>query len=352
MKKSPPDISPESVPKSTLFSRLVSALRRSFATTKTVRPAVAIKSDQASRAPLPAKSTLQSTRINTGLRDRFYQLLINATSVEIAANEQELLAELNRELIAVRRQLPDLPRLPAIMPRIMATLRDSDASRQELVNIIREDPAIAASVLRLSNSSLYNSQRKITSIEQAVTQLGITGLRQLVSAAVMQPIVQVHSPLYAKFGKLLWEHSLLCAGYAEDLAAYQQEDRFKAYLLGLLHDVGAKVIFTHIEKLYRTGKLTSEPSTGILFALLHTHALQLSADIARFWDLPDDLVFALEDQAHEDAPPDMLGIILSCANELSELDLLRQLKMMNDEDVATQLQTLQLPADFVPRLVA
>jgi HD-like signal output (HDOD) protein len=301
----------------------------------------------------PLDKTLLSTKVDTVLRGRFYQALISAQTTELDDGELALLQDLDKQLQAISKNLPDLPRLPAIMPRLMASLRDSDSSLQELVEIIREDPAIAASVLRLSNSSFYLiSAKEITSIEQAVKVLGINGLRQILAAAVMQPIVRVDSPLYARFGKLLWDHSFICAICAEDLAEHQQEDKFKAYLLGLLHDMGAKVIFTHIEKLFRDHRITNQPSAAILYNLLCRHALRLSADVARHWELPDDLIDALDDQSSADAPPHILGSILARANELAELHLLMQFKVMTQEEVAAVIQDMHLPADFVSRLGA
>jgi HD-like signal output (HDOD) protein len=317
-------------------------------------PAITNKAREQTARPLkPLDKTLLSSRLNTRLREHFYQSLIGATSTDINENENALLQTLHKHLLLVSNDLPNLPRLPAIMPRLMSALRDSDSSLQELVDIIREDPSIAASVLRLSNSSYYSSgNREITTIEQAVARLGVNGLRQILAAAVMQPIVQVNSPLYARFGKLLWEHSLICAICAEDLAEHQQEDKFKAYLLGLLHDMGAKVIFTHIEKLHRDKIIPVAPSPQILFDLLGRHALRLSADVARHWQLPDDLILALEDQSHDGAPPHILGSILARANELAELRLLMQLKAMSQEDVAIVIADMHLPDDFVSRLGA
>jgi HD-like signal output (HDOD) protein len=294
-----------------------------------------------------------SISTNAALHEQFLNALVPEAEADISAPQRVILQTLQEQLLNLSNDLPHLPRLPAIMPKLMSALRDVDASQREFSEIIRKDPAIASSVLRLANSVFYGNKAKpVTSIERAVATLGINGLRTLLTAAVMQPVIQVQSPLYAQFGKALWEHSIICAICAEDLAAHQNEDKFKAYLLGLIHDVGAIVVFAQLEYAFREHAILSEPAPAVVVQLLRQQALGLSAKIARIWQLPDDIIAALDEQISGAPPKIILGSILARANELAELHFLMERGAMSEVDVATRLQQMHLPEDFIARLGA
>jgi len=50
---------------------------------------------------------------------------------------------------------------------------------------IAQDQALTAKVLRLANSSFYGMQRRVVSIQQAITILGISSVRTLIIAAAV-----------------------------------------------------------------------------------------------------------------------------------------------------------------------
>ena len=190
-----------------------------------------------------------------------------------------------------------VPQLPAIIPRLMRSLRDPESSARDYVTIIDKDPSLSAAVLRLANSAYFNhTDSRITNIERAVVKLGVEGLRAVLSAAVMQPIIQRSSPYYREFGQKLWQHSLCCAVTCEILAKRRGLEPFKVYLLGLSHDVGKITIFSELCKEFRLNSATDKPGCQVFVPLISEFSSQLSAWIARDWDLPMDVCTALDQQ--------------------------------------------------------
>ena len=69
--------------------------------------------------------------------------------------------------------------------------------------LIDQDTAIAARILKISNSALYGFPSEIQSLSHAISLLGTMTVRNLVLAASMKET-------YRRFGlmeKLLWQHT-------------------------------------------------------------------------------------------------------------------------------------------------
>lgn len=75
--------------------------------------------------------------------------------------------------------LPAAPRQYLALTRL---LRDPETSAARVVEVVAQDPALAAKVLRLTNSAYYSGGREISDLRTAVTRLGQNALRQLVLA--------------------------------------------------------------------------------------------------------------------------------------------------------------------------
>ena len=54
------------------------------------------------------------------------------------------------------RELQDLPLAPKVLPRLKRLLSDTNCNMQEIATLIRFDPAIAARVIQVANSSYYS----------------------------------------------------------------------------------------------------------------------------------------------------------------------------------------------------
>ena len=138
--------------------------------------------------------------------------------------------------------LSHLPSLPAVAAELLQSLdgeaQDTDALAQKMA----KDPALTADTLRLANSSFYGLGRKVGNLHDAILVLGLRQLRALVVTAAV--VRNLRSPGEWFNLKGFWRHSLGVALCARELAphAYAQPER--AYLAGLLHDIGRLALAT------------------------------------------------------------------------------------------------------------
>lgn len=102
-------------------------------------------------------------------------------AVESVVELRELLD--NAELKQAIGQVVSLPPPPQLYIDLTQLLRDPEASTAEIAEVLSQDPAVAANVLRLSNSAYFSGGRVITDVRAAVTRLGQQTLNRLVLAS-------------------------------------------------------------------------------------------------------------------------------------------------------------------------
>ncbi|MGH1372671.1 MAG: HDOD domain-containing protein [Cellvibrionaceae bacterium] len=194
-------------------------------------------------------------------------------------------------------QATRIPRLPAVIPKLMRSLRDPSSSAVDYVSIINKDPAMSAAVLKLANTVYFTpAHKRINAIDTAVVKLGIEGLRSVLSAAVMQPVIQRDSPYFPQFGEQLWQHSLQCAVACERITQLRGGEPYMGYLLGLIHDIGTIMAFGELCRELKDTGVKETPGFDVFAPFLQRHGALLSERIARQWELPEALCKALQQQ--------------------------------------------------------
>lgn len=285
---------------------------------------------------------------SSDLENLFYRSLYPGDDNSPVTVPQKLVIE----LVASDLEKPDIrakavPRLPTVVPKLLRSLRDPDTSAKDYVKIVDKDPVMSATVLKLANSVYFNPiNARISSIERAIVKLGIDGLRSVLSAAVMQPIIQKESPYFAQAGMLIWQHSLACAVACEILGRRYRVEPFKAYILGLIHDIGKVTLFSELCRQFKLNGETQDPGYQAFTPLSQSLAAKLSAWIARDWQLPQEICVALEEMANIQLskPVNPYTHLLFHANLACEAYIC--LQPQNADLASKLLQELKLSADL------
>ncbi len=218
------------------------------------------------------------------------------------------------ELIKKFSTLEDLPTLPSIIFELERMLSSDSTGIQEIAVVIEEDPAIAASVLRVANSVVYFSSMsgRIVSLRDALVRLGLQEVQRLVSAAA---IIRAFEKLGHHLDmKTFWQQSLRAAVCMRMIArsagagVYIDED--EAYMAGLLHDIGLLILDQYFPDVYE--RIQTDIASRALprpeveqteLGLCHG---QIGGLLLEEWNLPPELVAAVTwhnqpEQAPEDA---------------------------------------------------
>lgn len=102
-------------------------------------------------------------------------------AVESVVDLRELLG--NETLKHAVGRISSLPPPPRLYLELTRLLRDPDASNAAIAQVLSQDPAIAAKVLRLCNSAYFSGGREIADLRSAVVRLGHQTLLRLVLAS-------------------------------------------------------------------------------------------------------------------------------------------------------------------------
>jgi HD-like signal output (HDOD) protein len=236
------------------------------------------------------------------------------------------------------------PRKPALLPKLLHALNSGDASREDIVRLILQDPVLAGNVLKRANSAYYRQQSgAIESIDRAVVLLGNDGLRAPVASAIMQPVFQLPRGFFDQFAPTTWELAQRTAVAAEAYARINGAgDTFVAHLLGLLGGLGRIVLFRMTLDKYRQHNIM--PRAEVFIRVMMDHEQQLTLAIARTWELSTAFLAAIDAQRERTLPLQMtpLARTLYYANLCGALTVLccRDKYAQNDARVLLSEQGL------------
>lgn len=194
----------------------------------------------------------------------------------------------------------ELPTPPDGAARVIAETGRDDADLGRVAELVRREPALAAHILRMANSSLFAAPAPIVSLQQAVLRLGFDGLRKaayvIASRAAMLRVKGRENEVRATY-----HHSLLAAGWAQELARARKLAVEEAFLCGLLHDVGRAVLWQAAGELavaYPPGPALEAEVAGAVAA----HHAAAGAAVLSSWPAGAAVAEVVR-QHHDEAPP-------------------------------------------------
>ncbi|MFT4840345.1 MAG: putative nucleotidyltransferase with HDIG domain [Planctomycetota bacterium] len=178
----------------------------------------------------------------------------------------------------------ELPPMPATAAQVMQLCQQEDTDAAKLSSVIHGDQVIVSNVLRVANSAAYMGQVPCSSLQQAVSRLGMQSITEIALA------VSVRSRLFANEAcadmlKSLWQHSVLTGFFTKEIARMRRRNVEIAFLCGLLHDVGKALLLNNVDK---AGGDSSMPVADLYHAV-HEHHVAAGVLLAEQWKLPDQV---------------------------------------------------------------
>lgn len=212
-----------------------------------------------------------------------------------------------------------LLKLPPFKP-VVAKLLHLDPAHSEAVprtiQLIRSDPAFTSELLHLANSCLFNFSAEIDSIERATLLVGLGRIKALAMRVAAESFISeaIRDPAV----KRCWLHSIVSAAIAESLAAAFRISSERAYMTGLLHDIGRlgllKAFPAEYMPLLNLPHDTKEQGLATERVMFGFDHCQAGALLSRTWGFPAYLG-TIAEQHHQSGgrQPDLLGLVqLAC----------------------------------------
>lgn len=220
----------------------------------------------------------------------------------VADMEQKVLQGLYGLLASDLNEAIVVPRMPSVIPQLLASLRNKSVAVHELTRLIIKDVVLVGEVVNAVNSALYNPVDRISSVDKAVQVLGEEGLRFVIAKVAFRPIINLSAgPYTRRAAPTIWQQSEKCALACHALSRHhdnRDEDRhydaFQAFLTGLMKNVGLIIAFRVLDQ--ECDQTKFKYSAGFQHAMASV-AATLSYRIAQRWDFPPLVVEALQQQA-------------------------------------------------------
>jgi putative nucleotidyltransferase with HDIG domain len=188
-----------------------------------------------------------------------------------------------------------LPMLPEIAMKVRQVIEDPNSSAAKIAITIGADPALSTRLLQVANSPLYRGATPIENLQTAITRMGSTVVRNIVTGIIMEQLYQpAGNAMLNRRLKTLWLHSTKVAAISHVMARqYTKLKPDQAMLGGLIHDIGAIPVISEAANIPEL-----QNDEALLNSMVHKIHNMVGAAILDMWNFPQELIEVVSE--HED----------------------------------------------------
>ncbi len=181
---------------------------------------------------------------------------------------------------------------------LIKLLNEREINLKKLKDIINKNHSISARILALANSPVYGFSKKISTIEMAISILGLQTIKDLLIGFTIIDSTLKDKDRYF-IAEAFNQHAYM-SGYISQLLAndFGYPVKSEAFVAGLLHDIGIAIVHRYMEKEF---KLISElkfyrrinQTKAEMMILGKTHC-DIGAAVAANWNYPESLIDSIK----------------------------------------------------------
>lgn len=212
-----------------------------------------------------------------------------------------------------------LPSLPEVAMKVREIAEKDDSTINDLTEIISQDAALSARIIRVVNSPLLRAPQEVKDLPMAVSRLGMNYTSNLAIGLAMEQMFQATSDMIEKRMRALWQLTGHVSSWCSVIAAHTKVlSPDEAMLAGLIHRLGALPILTYAEE--RDDLIQDNITLGKVIDRLHG---PLGASILEKWEFPKKLSEVPKYYRKLDRNPDEVDFagLVTLANLIHNKDL-------------------------------
>jgi HD-like signal output (HDOD) protein len=137
----------------------------------------------------------------------------------------------------------NLPTLSPVAMQLIERAADDACSAQDIAALVKQDPSLAVRVLKMANSVFFQAWSPVSTLTQAVVQLGFQRLRIMALSISLRdtfPMGKVGGMDYERFWRISFYRGLIATHLAARDRTWNAEEAFVA---GLIREVGLLIFF-------------------------------------------------------------------------------------------------------------
>lgn len=177
------------------------------------RKALTPKDESHYQQPIASHKAVTFRSFEDQYQQAFYDYLLGPSDNLGTASSDELTTFISEKIQSLLNSpkliLDALPVLPLSLTKIIEQLNNQDFETDTLIQLIQQEPAIAAKVIELANSAYYNRHNKeITDLKSAFTVLGVKGLLEGVINGFVNKLVPQSNIYFRQYGQKIWPKNM------------------------------------------------------------------------------------------------------------------------------------------------
>lgn len=199
-------------------------------------------------------------------------------------------------------QVTELISLPEVYLKISQLMDDPSSQVDDFAEVIRFDPNLSVTVLKVVNSAFYGFAGQIDNISRAVNMMGIGQLHIIVlSVSAISALDALDYPKDIEPLKTFWRRCLFSGVLTRQLAIQQGlKESERLFVIGLLHEIGHLVLYTKFPDLARQSILNARDHNQSIHEaeqhLLGCHYGNIGAKLMARWNLPKSFQLLTQNQ--------------------------------------------------------
>ena len=202
-------------------------------------------------------------------------------------------------LNGILEQIDLLAPIPAIASQIMTKSDDPDSSLSEIADLIANDPALTANLLKICNSAYFSLPRKVESVKDAVAWVGLDQIVELVLTNSVSANFNKGLEGYGLGEGELWRHAVTSAHIAKSLAQRYgaSQNKHLIYTAALLKDIGKLILgrfvafsFEKINILVHSQGYSFNDAEKKIIGMNHE---ELGAMVGQKWSFSEKLIYMI-----------------------------------------------------------
>lgn len=185
----------------------------------------------------------------------------------------------------------NLPSLPGVAVDVLRICKDEEADLQDLVDVVSLDPALAAKLLKLSNTPVFRRGEETKDIPRACFLLGMNTVKIMSLGFSLAQSLAACQGVKALSYDEYWRHSVSTAAIARSLSRMtKQGSPEEAFLAGLLSRMGQLCVALAVPDVYEDilaktpNWLNADENENEVLSFSH---FDVSAAILRAWELSE-----------------------------------------------------------------
>ncbi len=229
----------------------------------------------------------------------------------------------NISLDAYLDGIKNLPPTPTVLIKLIDLFRQPEADVDDIVQLLRRDPALAAEVLRRCNNSFLDNGPPIEDVNEAVYRLGFYEVYKTTVLLFGLRAIGAKNIAPGFPAEELRRHSSIAAIAAGTLAGEFGASEGVAFTAGLLHDIG-KLAMGLAERDKYVQLIHQSKLTGIALSKLEEQTFgfnhsEVGAQLLRRWDVPEEIIIPVLGHTRDVLPgePQSLTVLTQVASELA-----------------------------------